>query len=271
MNLCAADLTSILKAQRREQQADLPPYDASAIARHAIVRHMHTQGAPPESALAIDAREFRLHWPRSEESRTVTSTWNVDDEAVSAAQASATQMGVTLNSFLLATLAWVLHDVSEQPCFAISQTYLGRTMEELRAVGSYSVTVPMVFDFSEPITLDRVCRHAQGEMLRSLALDVIVQSTQLTTVAYELNDVRPIERPVEAKRRPSSFALVDLFFLVNQYSDGYGMMVLYDEGKFDAEWVNERVEQWMQLWQGVCECTFEYGVMPESTARSPST
>ena len=98
---------------------------------------------------------FRLEGPQSE-CRSVTSTWHVAHETMAAAQASASQRGVTLNSFLLGTLAWLLHDASEQRCFAISQTYLGRTMDELRAVGSYSVGVPMVFDFTEEASLDAV-------------------------------------------------------------------------------------------------------------------
>ena len=255
-SLCAADLASVLEAQRRHEPAGLPTYDASAIARHAIVRHMHTRGAPPEPVLAMDVRQFRLEGPQSERG-SVTSSWHVAHETMAAAQASATQRGVTLNSFLLGTLAWVLHDALEQRCFAISQTYLGRTMDELRAVGSYSVSVPMVFDFAEEPSLDAVCRHVQGETQRVLALDVIVQSTQMLTVAYELNDVRPIERPEEVKCQQLSFTLVDVFFLVNQYSDGYTAMVLYDEGKCDAAWVDGRVERWMGLWQGVRECTFD--------------
>ena len=255
-SLCAIDLTSILGAQRQHEPTDLPTYDASVIARHAIVRHMHTQRAPPEILLVTNARQFRLEGPQSERCR-MTSTWHVAHETMVAAQASATQLGVTLNSFLLGTLAWMLHEASEQQCFVISQTYLGRTMDELHAVGSYSVPVPMVFDFGEEPSLDSVCRHVQGETQRILALDMIMPSSQIPTVAYELNDVRPIERPAEAKRRPSSIVLVDLFFLVNQYSDGYIAMVLYDEGKCDAAWVDSRVERWMELWQGVRECTFD--------------
>jgi hypothetical protein len=157
-------------------------------------------------------------------------------------------MGVTLNAFLLGTLAWLLHAASAQQCFAISQTYLGRTMEELHAVGSYSSTAPMVFDFSEEPSLDMVCRHIQQETQRILALDVIVQSTQLPTVAYELNDIRPMDRPAEVKGQLSSFTLVDLFFTVNQFSDGYAVAVLYDESKMDGAGVNGCVEEWMGIW-----------------------
>ena len=131
-SLCTADLTSVLEAQRQHEPAGLPTYDASAIARRAILRHMLTREAPPEPVLAIDVRQFRLEGPQSERG-SVTSSWHVAHETMAAAQTSATQRGVTLNSFLLGTLAWVLHDVSEQRCFAISQTYLGRTMDELRA------------------------------------------------------------------------------------------------------------------------------------------
>ena len=101
-----------------------------------------------------------------------------------------------------------------------------------------------------------VCRYVQRETPRIMALDVIVQSTQIPTVGYELNDVRPIERLAETKRRPTWIALFGVFFIVNQHSDGYAAMVLYDEGKCDAAWVDGRVKRWMELWQGVREWTF---------------
>ena len=202
----------------------------------------------------MEVCQFRLDGPQLESFR-VTSTWHVAHDVITMAHAAATDMGVTLNSFLLGTLAWVLHDVHEQRRFAISQTYIGRTPEELRAVGSYSVSVPMVFDFSEEPSLQAVCRHVQRETPQILALDVIVQSTQVPTVAYELNDARPIKRPAETKRRPTSIVLYDLFFIVNQHSDGYAALVLYDEGKCDAAWVDGCVERWMGSWQGVREWT----------------
>ena len=107
----------------------------------------------------------------------------------------------------------------------------------------------MVFDLADRPSLGMVCRRVQRETQRVLALDVIVQSTQIPTVAYELNDVRPIKRLAETKRRPTSIVLFDLFFIVNQYSDGYATTVLYDEGKCDAAWVDGCVERWMELWQ----------------------
>ena len=115
------------------------------MANHAILRHMRTQKAPPEPVLAMDVCQFRLDGPQLESFR-VTSTWHVAHDVMATAHAVATDMGITLNSFLLGTLAWVLHDAHDQRCFAISQTYLGRTAEELRAVGSYSVAAPMVLN-----------------------------------------------------------------------------------------------------------------------------
>lgn len=253
-----ADLVSILEAQRRQKPANMPTYNESTFAHHAIMRHMQTRGTPPEPMLATGACQLRLQLLEALESEScyMSSIWHIAHEAMAMTQASATQMGITLNSLLLGTLAWVLHDVSEQQCFAISQTYLGRTVEELRAVGSYSVSVPMVFDFSAEPSLQAVCGRVQRQTQQVLARDVIVQSTQRTTVAYELNDVRPIKRPVEAKHQLSAFVghtfnFVDLFFYVNQHSDGYVVSVLYDKGTFDAAWVDECVENWMGWWHGM--------------------
>ena len=75
--------THTLEAQRQHKPVGLPTYDASTIAHHAIVRHMHTRGAPPEPVLAIDVRQFRLEGPQSERS-SVTSSWHVAHETMAA-------------------------------------------------------------------------------------------------------------------------------------------------------------------------------------------
>jgi len=67
-------------------------------------------------------------------------------------------------------------------------------------------------------------------------------------IAYELNDVRPMPRPAEARRQTSLFSLVDLFFLVNQHADGFTAMVLFDEGRHEAGGVEACVESWMGMW-----------------------
>ena len=247
-------LTSVLEAQRRAQPADLPPHDASAIARHAIVHHMHMLSAPLEPALALDACQLRLPFAELDGRRSDTAACHVlnihvAQQTIATAQASARRMGVTLNSFLLGTLAWLLHELSEQQCLAISQTYLGREMEQLQAVGSYSASVPMVFNFSDSPTLSMVCRHVQKETQRILAFDAIMQSVQSVAVAYELNDVRPMERPTEYKQLPYPFLLLDLFFTVNQFSDGFSVMALYDNGKCDAASVDDCAQRWINIWE----------------------
>ena len=80
-----------------------------------------------------------------------------------------------------------------------------------------------------------------------LALDVIVQTTQHVTVSYELNNLSALQRPAELKALPSVFAPVDLFFIINEYLDGFAAVVLYDEGKYDATGLEDCVEGWMGL------------------------
>ena len=252
--LVHAHLTSILEAQLSNHPVPRA-HDASVLARNAIARYVTTQSLPREPALPSHAT-LRLPFARplaeqEADQRSASSSWHVADVTIVAAQSSARRLSVTLNAFLLGTLAWTLRSVSGQQHFPIWQTYLGRGMEELHTVGSFSTTVPMTFDICDGVGLDAVCHHVQAETQRMLAREVFVQTAQRATVAYELNDLRPLPRPVEQKQKAIKISLVDLFFIVNQFADGYDAVLLYDASKYDVSGAEVCMKSWMSAWMSL--------------------
>ena len=243
-------LTSILAARRGGTVASVPLHSASKIGRNAIAHHINALTAPAEPDLLAHVREPRLPFERVHSpSVGALSTWHISEQTIFAAQQSAQSMGITLNAFLFGTLAWRLFECSGQHHFAVGQTYLGRRLDELHVVGSFSTGVPLVFDFSGKPSLRDTCEHVLRETQRAMGNEFLVQRQLNLTVCYELNDVRPIPRPAEQRREKTSVLLVGLFFLVNQHSNGFSAMVLYDVGKYDAEGVERLVEDWIHMWK----------------------
>lgn len=159
----------------------------------------------------------------------------------------ATSSGITLNSLLLGTLSLHLRACSGQDHFAINQTYLGRRPGQLQAVGSYSGHVPMEFHFGEESSLLSTCQHVFAETMRQMvASDIAIATARLEpNVSYELNDVRPMTQPSPA---PGilNVVLCDLFFLVNQYADGFTAMLSYDISKYQHAYVEQVLDGWLQ-------------------------
>ena len=153
--------------------------------------------------------------------------------------------GMTLNSILLGTLATQLRARSGQDHFAINQTYLGRRPDQMRAVGSYSGSVAMEFTFDDESSLLSTCQHVFTETMRNMAASdrAVANATHISNVSYELNDVRPILRPTSLGR--SKVVLCDLFFLVNEYVDGFDAMLSYDMSKFEEADAELLLEDWL--------------------------
>ena len=166
-----------------------------------------------------------------------------------AAQAAASRMGVSLNAFFFGTLAHQLHEYAGQARFAVLQSFYGRSLEELHAVCSFSSFHPMLFDLSDAPGLASLCKHVMRETQRVMALEVILPSRQPCTLAWELNDLRPLKRSPEEKRRALPYVLVDLFFMVNQYTDGFDVYVAYNAGKYEAAPLEAFIERWMATWE----------------------
>jgi len=222
-------LTRILDANRSGEEVVISKYSVSRIGQHAISHHLRTLNAQLASGLPPQAYQLKLPFRISHPDRAGAeiSSWHLPEKTIEAAKASARGMGVTLNSFLLGTLAVLLHRRSKQERFGIGQTYLGRQRNEMQAVGSFSTNTPMAFDFSSCATLLDVCQHITAETHRVMALDVIVPPDQIAEVCWELNDVRPIPLPDEYKRVACGFSHCSMMFMVNQCADGFQFLIGY--------------------------------------------
>eukprot|EP00966_Prymnesium_polylepis_P186051 4312474-Prymnesium_polylepis.1 len=75
-----------------------------------------------------------------------------------------------------------------------------------------------------------------------------VHNRMVPTVAYEQNDARPTSRPSQKTESSPFPKLTDMFLLVNQHSDGYVAMAIYDVGKYDATCIGLFMTEWMESW-----------------------
>ena len=159
----------------------------------------------------------------------------------------ATSSGITLNSLLLGTLSLHLRACSGQDHFAIDQTYLGRRPGQLQAVGSYSGSVPMEFHFGDESSLLSTCQHVFAETMRHMAApDIAIATAKFdSNVSYELNDMRPMPQPSSAPGT-SNVVLCDLFFIVDQYADGFTAVLSYDLSKYQHTFVEQLLDGWLQ-------------------------
>ena len=176
----------------------------------------------------------------------------IGSQTINTLNCVATSSGITLNSLLLGTLSLHLRACSGQDHFAINQTYLGRRPGQLQAVGSYSGQVLMEFHFGEESSLLSTCQHVFTETMRHMAAPdiAIATATLISNVSYELNDLRPMTQPSSAPG-PLNVVLCDLFFLVNQYADGFTAMLLYDISKYQHAYVEQVLDGWLQELEGL--------------------
>uniref|UniRef100_A0A7S4NGH8 Condensation domain-containing protein n=2 Tax=Prymnesium polylepis TaxID=72548 RepID=A0A7S4NGH8_9EUKA len=175
---------------------------------------------------------------------------NIPEGTVATATRIATSRGLTLNALLLGTLAAATYKHSQQPDFTIGQTYLGRGLDQLQLVGSFSAARPMWFSFGAQWSLHRVCQHVLTETMRSMRLrGNVTCGMPRPSLAYELNDVRPIPRPAEIDAPiAAQVKLSDIFVTVNQYDDGYLVVAAYDKAKHDGLGVKAFLADWMDSW-----------------------
>ena len=183
--------------------------------------------------------------------RTVQRT--IEPQTIDMLNRIATRSGITLNSLLLGTLSMHLRACSGQDHFAINQTYLGRRPGQLQAVGSYSGHVPMEFHFGDDSSLLSTCQHVFKETMRHMAApDIAIATATLeSNVGYELNDVRPIPRPSSTHDDTLNVVLGDIFFLVNQYADGFLAMLSYDISKYQQAYAGQLLDGWLQKLEGL--------------------
>ena len=253
-----AQLTQLLAAERSGQQLALQPYSAARVVRDAISHHVDVLCAEPRDRLPACSLDLLCKRSTIGPVAMETVYQHVRDDVMARATELATSRGLTLNALLLGSLASLLHKHSQSSRFAIQHTYLGRRADQLEAVGSFSTWVPMVFSFEGDPSLLHTCRHALRETLAVLKSVAVVggaaAGTEVPSFAYELNDMRPMPRPAsmpelaDVEGRSGGVKLSDVFFIVNQYVDGYSVLVPYDAGMYERDAIEALVMEWMQLW-----------------------
>jgi len=244
-------LTQLLAAERGGPPVELVAHDEDVIARAAIAHHVRTLSAQ-NTELPKDVLHLELPFKRDPvgPAQMEALTRHVADETIAAAEALASRQGLTLNALLMGSLAFLLHELSGRGEFAIMQNYLGRGLDQLHTVGSFSTGVPVLFSFATTgASLRSTCKHVLSETLAQMNRGDVVGVGQVPSMAYELNDARPIPRPAETTR-PGGVKLTDIFFYVNQFSDGYAVMISYDRGMYDVSSMDSLVTKWMEMWVG---------------------
>jgi hypothetical protein len=250
------DLSRLLAAERtgkRAEHVEIEGCDEEQLMRDAVEHHVGALGAQPQD---VPAHLLRLRLPFELPSGGGLSMVEIRrplcESVVSGLRRLAAKHKLTLNAIFLGALAALLHEMSGQTEFAIMQTYLGRTLGQLGTVGSYSTLSPMAFSFKDKPHLLAVCKSVLVETQRMLLIEPLLQSGQCTTVGWELNDVRPVPRPVLLDiegRAASNFKTCDLFFMVNEYSDGLDAVLLFDSSVYERGSAEEMVSAWMRMWQ----------------------
>ena len=229
--------------------------DEAKIARDAIMHHLYLSEYQPND-VAEGLRQIILPFtrpdvdPRATMAVAANYQCHVSDTTIRRLRQLASAQGFTLNAVLCGALAHYLHTLTGLQRFAVAQTYLGRQLDQLRAVGSFSSSAPLVFDFEDVPSLNSTCRHVLEETQRVMSLKIIPPCGPCT-VNYELNDLRPMTMPPIAPSDDESSAtqLSPGFFvmLVNEYMDGFVLNVVCDTGHFDGQGVRCFMAEWIRM------------------------
>ena len=239
-----SQLSQLLAAtQDKEALALVPSYDHADVAVDAVKEHVRRLTHRPPAELSEHACSLQVPALKSKTGVGAVEIIfeHIPEHGIAAFGDIAASNGYTLNSRLMGALALMLRTHLGQSELAIQQTYLGREPGQLQRVGSHVVGMPIRFRLEGNESLDASCHHVLRETQRHLRGEVDFSGA--VSICYELNDVRPMPRP---ESQPQvDFKLVDVFFLVNQYADGYSLMVLYDAGKYDGKGVEACVVEWL--------------------------
>ena len=106
----------------------------------------------------------------------------------------------------------------------------------------------MEFHFGDESSLLSTCQHVFGETMRHMtAPDIAIATAKFdSNVSYEMNDLRPMTQPSSASGNLNVVVLCDLFFLVNQYADGFTALLSYDLSKYQHTFVEQLLDGWLQ-------------------------
>eukprot|EP00966_Prymnesium_polylepis_P220745 5105878-Prymnesium_polylepis.1 len=219
-------LQQLLAAERSPSSsapAQLHECGEADMARHALANHFAALETPPIDVPA-HVCNMALPFARARPSKPASGSFQhiISTETVAALRGVALANGLTLNALVLGTLASFLHRRCRQPRFAIAQSYLGRQLDQMGTVGSFSSSAPLVFSFEDDPPLRSTCRHVLEETQRMMAVKVIGDSPAVD-VRYELNDLRPMKIPtangVQGQGVPG------FFVVAVEYADGLLLLV----------------------------------------------
>jgi len=249
-----SNLLQILEAGRAQQAPATPVYDEAKIAYGAIAHHVRAlthlhlgTHAPP---VPMVNPQFGDVGARRSPVMGGLLFADLPDDLIADLERNAAVYSLTLNSIFLGTLASHVHVKSGMGHFTIAQVYLARGLDETHAVGSYSTIGLLGFTFGEQSTLLSTCQHVLAETvrhIRALSQDLLGPPTGIPLMSYELNDCRPMTRPPKTTLPPENLA-VDLTIMINRFSDGYQMLIVYNATRFEHKWLEEFVQEWMVTW-----------------------
>ena len=239
------DLCRILEVERAGQTSSLTPYSESAIAYNAIAHHVRGLQLEPLAPVA-NYVAFPFALTNGGPSHGGLVNFRIPDETITTLERVAASCGLTLNALFLGTLAGRVHKRSGMSDFSIAQVYLGRALNEMGAVGSYSTAVPMHFSFGEGRTFLAACKHALAETMQtidSITKGLVGPMLERPSLLYELTDLRPLPHP--GLDHPPPEVVEEMTVQINRFVDGYVLCVVYDTGKYKSECIEAFLHEWI--------------------------
>ena len=231
--------------ERAGQTSSLTPYSESAIAYNAIAHHVRGLQLEPQAPVAnYVALPFAL--TNGGPSHGGLVNFRIPNETITTLERVAASCGLTLSALFLGTLAWMLHKRSAMSDFSIAQVYLGRALNEMGAVGTYSTGMPMHFSFGEGRTLLAACKHALAETVQamvSITKGLVGPMLERPSLLYELTDLRPLSQP--GLDHPPPEVVEEMTVQINRWADGWVLCVVYDTGKYKSESIEAFFHEWI--------------------------
>jgi len=244
----------LLQAERRGQSFKQAAHSEARLAEDAIAQHVGTLRAHLGNEVSQPSLQLQPELPFGLSTRQTigmeAAQLHIPHRAVAMAQTFAAGCGLTLNALLLGTLGLLLHEHSGSSHILLATTFLGRGLDEMDRVGSFSRVALLHLAFDDERTIRQVCQHMLQVTVDQMAHAHAPEDVRLPAVAYELNDVRPLPRSPEVRGRIDHVKLADIFFIVNHLRQGYSILVIYDVSMYHWESVGLLVTEWMDSWVG---------------------
>jgi hypothetical protein len=269
LQIIHANLSQLL-ASERSQKAHTTPvaaYDTTnKVARHAILSHVRS--------LSADSAAFPTHilpvrlpcelankpsYSTTAQNTSQNISYNLPNQFYSRLESVAAENNLTTNALVLGKLATLIYQESGQPEFAVRQTFLGRSHNQLETVGSFSTQAPIFFSFMDAPDLKATCSHVLQQTQQIMSLeDMIIPSaandlcTERCNICYENNDMTQVSLAEIGLQTPGTatelpFCICDLFFMITRCSDRVAITAIYRLGIYEETQLREFLSQWISL------------------------